>query len=171
MENIGTWNSDLLFIFTAALLLPIVWHFVNEILDIMRGREPDTTETKYAIAIERIETTPEPKRTPPPKRSSVTRKVKPSITTKPKPKATPKPKTTSKPKATPKPKATSKPKKKTPPQPKHSTSSEVTQEAIQGLMSLGFRKKEATDTVRGFLKDKSYKDSGSIIQDVFGQKS
>ena len=39
MENIGTWNSDLLFIFTAALLLPIVIYFVGVIVSSIESNQ------------------------------------------------------------------------------------------------------------------------------------
>ena len=138
MENIGTWNSDLLFIFTAALLLPIILYFVNEVLTIIRDRQLDTTETRYMVTIEATETRPEPIKTYPPEKA--------------------------------KPKATPKPKKKTP-EPTHNTSPEIMREAIQGLTSLGFRKKEATDSVKGLTKNKSYTDAGVIIQDLFDKNS
>jgi len=191
MENIGTWNSDLLFIFTAALLLPIILYFVGAILSNIESGQYNSveSETEAWTQIKQrtiqnaingdadardwvTENVFQPKSPPETPKSSPVTKQRPPKTASSKSKRTPSKPVSAKPKpVSPKPKATPKPEVETPPQPKYNTPPEVAREAIQGLTSLGFRKKEATDTVRGFLKDKSYKDSGSIIQDVFGQKS
>ena len=192
MENIGTWNSDLLFIFTAALLLPIVLYFVGAILSGMESGQYNSveSETEAWTQIKQrtiqnaingdadardwvTENVFQPKSPPKtPKSSPVTkqrsRKNAPSrskrspsksVSTKPKPAA-------SKPKPAPvipKPAPVA-------PKPKHNTSPEVTREAIQGLTSLGFRKKEAATSVKEVTKNKSYTDAGAIIQDLFDKK-
>jgi len=181
MENIGTWNSDLLFIFTAALLVPIVLYFVGAILSNIESGQYNSVESETEAwtqikqrtiqnaingdadardwVTENVFQPKSPSKTP---KSSPVTKQRPPKTASSKPKRAPSKPVSAKPKATPKPKV------ETPSQPKHNTPPQVAREAIQGLTSLGFRKKEATDTVKGFLKDKSYTDAGSIIQDVFG---
>ena len=183
MENIGTWNSDLLFIFTAALLLPIVIYFVGVIVSSIESNQIGDFKSEdeawdhikrsaMQSAIEGnadardwvTENVYTPKRKPvpcaKPVKTTIVHKTK--VTSKPKVKRVV-PKSTSKPAPKPAPKPT--------PKPKNTTATDTSKEAVQGLVSLGFRKQEAVSAVNLLVKGKSYKNAEDIINDVFAKKS
>ena len=187
MENIGTWNSDLLFIFTAALLLPIVIYFVGVIVSSIESNQIGDFKSEdeawdhikrsaMQSAIEGnadardwvTENVYTPKRKPVPCAKPVKTTIvhKTNVTSKPKVKRVVT-KSTSKPATKPAPKPAPKPT----PKPKNTTATDTSKEAVQGLFSLGFRKKEAVSAVNLLVKGKSYKKAEDIINDVFAKKS